>query len=133
MVDDEPSIHRNRLPRIESTPITEVITASNGKEALELYEKHREGIRLVILDLIMPGMDGRECLQALRKMDPKVRVLIATGQSTQGMAEDLRELGLPDLSGSRLIYPNFWRRSGRLLMKIKREAIVFSTRDRSLR
>ena len=56
-----------------------VITASNGKEALELYEKHREEIRLVILDLMMPEMGGEECLQALLTMDPKVRVLVASG------------------------------------------------------
>jgi DNA-binding NtrC family response regulator len=70
-----------------------VMKASNGKEALSLYEEHREKISLVILDLLMPGMCGKQCLEALRKLDPKVRVLIATGHTTPDMDGDLKALG----------------------------------------
>jgi CheY-like chemotaxis protein/two-component sensor histidine kinase len=56
-----------------------VITAPNGREALEIYRSERESISLVILDLFMPGMGGKECLQALLRMDPKVRVLLVSG------------------------------------------------------
>ena len=70
-----------------------MITTSNGNEALELYEKHREEIKLVILDLIMRGMRGEECLQALLRMDPKVRVLMASGALQPGMEEELKEAG----------------------------------------
>ena len=89
LVDDEPN-----FLEIASRQLTgynyKVITASNGKEALELYEKHREQVNLVILDLIMPEMGGEECLQALLKMDPTVRVLVASGAQMTGMAEDLK-------------------------------------------
>jgi PAS domain S-box-containing protein len=92
VVDDEP-----RLTELASIMLTDanyrVITASNGKEALELYEKHREEIRLVILDLMMPVMAGEECLGALLRMDPKVRVLVASGGLRLGMAEDFKERG----------------------------------------
>ncbi len=70
-----------------------VITASNGQDALEVYKNHRKEISLIVLDLIMPVMDGRECLRALRKMDPKVRVLIASGGLKPGMEESLKEAG----------------------------------------
>ncbi|MCL5123209.1 MAG: response regulator [Deltaproteobacteria bacterium] len=70
-----------------------VMTASNGKDALELYETHREEIKLVILNLAMPQMDGRECLLALRRMDPKIRILVASGALKEGMEEDLKETG----------------------------------------
>ena len=106
-----------------------VITASNGKDALELYEKHREEIRLVILDLIMPGMDGKRCLEALRNIDPKIRALVASGALNPGVEEDLKRTGAKGLikkpfsmeqllekirviidevpSNSRLLQPNF--------------------------
>jgi two-component system, cell cycle sensor histidine kinase and response regulator CckA len=92
LVDDEPSFLAI-VSRTLNRSKYEVITASNGQDALELYEKHRERIRLVILDLIMPGMDGRECLQALRNMDPKVRVLVASGGLKPGMEESLKGVG----------------------------------------
>jgi DNA-binding NarL/FixJ family response regulator len=70
-----------------------VIKASNGKEALSLYEEHRAEIRLVILDLLMPGMGGKQCLEALRKSDPNVRVLIASGVLNSEIEGDLKEIG----------------------------------------
>ena len=56
-----------------------VITASNGKEALRIYQKRKNEIKLVILDMIMPVMGGNECLSELLKIDPKTKVLISTG------------------------------------------------------
>ena len=87
-----------------------VIAASNGKDALELYEKHREEIRLVILDLIMPGMDGKHCLEALRNMDPNVRVLIASGETRQGMAEELKDAGAEEFIGKPFNIPQLFEK-----------------------
>jgi len=61
-----------------------VITASNGREALQIYSSERENISLVILDLFMPEMGGKECLRALLRMDPKVRVLLVSGFTQNG-------------------------------------------------
>jgi len=66
-----------------------VLTAVDGLQALELYRNNRDDISLVILDLIMPSMGGAECLAELLKIDPRVRVLIASGYSgevTEGEA-----------------------------------------------
>jgi two-component system, cell cycle sensor histidine kinase and response regulator CckA len=76
-----------------------VISASSGAEALDLYKKYGNEIRLVVLDLMMPGMDGEECLQALLRLDPKVRVLIATGNAKTETVEDLKQAGAADLIG----------------------------------
>ena len=62
----------------------EVITASNGKEALEIYKREGERISLVILDLIMPEMDGKQCLVEILRVDPQARILIASGYSENG-------------------------------------------------
>jgi two-component system cell cycle sensor histidine kinase/response regulator CckA len=92
VVDDEPNF-LEVTSRLLNRANYRVITASNGKDALKLYGEHRKEIRLVILDLLMPEMNGKQCLEALRNIDPKVRVLIATGNATQGMAEDLKAAG----------------------------------------
>lgn len=60
-----------------------VIVARNGKEAIDLFQTRSDQIALVILDLIMPEMSGRDCLMGLVKIDPAVRVLIASGYSPE--------------------------------------------------
>ena len=78
LVDDEEFV-RDLGARILSKAGYNVLTATNGKEALDLFEKERTQISLVILDLIMPEMGGKECLKELRKIDPQLKVLIASG------------------------------------------------------
>ena len=92
LVDDEPLL-RDIVVRQLVGANYRVIKASNGNEALNLYEKHRKEIRLVILDLLMPGMSGKQCLEALRKLDPKVRVLIASGALNSEIEGDLNKIG----------------------------------------
>ncbi|MGC8604047.1 MAG: response regulator, partial [Desulfomonilaceae bacterium] len=58
-----------------------VILATNGREALDIYQTRKDDISLVILDLLMPEMSGRDCLMGLVKIDPSVKVLIASGFS----------------------------------------------------
>jgi len=60
-----------------------VILATNGREALDIYRRRKEEISLVILDLLMPEMSGRDCLMELVKIDPSVKVLIASGYSPE--------------------------------------------------
>ncbi|BCB95322.1 sporulation initiation phosphotransferase F [Dissulfurispira thermophila] len=55
------------------------IEASNGKEAIELFKK--ETPLAVLLDLKMPGMDGLEVLQELKKIDPDIPIIIVTAFS----------------------------------------------------
>ncbi|MHB8204749.1 MAG: PAS domain S-box protein [Desulfomonilaceae bacterium] len=91
-VDDEPQI--TKLTSVMLTKANyRVITASNGKEALELYKKHWGEIKLVILDLMMPEMGGEECLRGLLEVDSKIGVLVASGALTEGMSADLKEAG----------------------------------------
>jgi two-component system, cell cycle sensor histidine kinase and response regulator CckA len=60
-----------------------VIVASNGREALDIYRSRKEEISLVILDLLMPEMSGRDCLMELVKIDPSIRVIIASGYAPE--------------------------------------------------
>jgi PAS domain S-box-containing protein len=92
LVDDEPHL-RDIVARQLVGANYRVIKASNGNEALKLYEQHRKQISLIILDLLMPGMGGKQCLEALRKLDPNVRVLVATGHTAPGIVGELEQAG----------------------------------------
>ncbi len=75
----------------------QVIPASNGREALRLYERHFQDIDLVITDLVMPVMGGKELTAFLRRKNPRVKVLVVTGYP---LKEDAGEL----LSGENIAW-----------------------------
>jgi CheY-like chemotaxis protein len=82
VVDDEEPIRR--LVQTVLVPRGyQVLTAADGDEALALYEAHQPAISAVLLDLSMPRMSGSEVLAGLLDLDPKVRVLIATGYGAE--------------------------------------------------
>lgn len=82
-VDDEEMILKVGTKLLEALGYS-VIQARSGKEALRLYEEHRDQVDLVILDMIMPQMGGSQVLQALREMDPQVKVLLCSGHFPEG-------------------------------------------------
>ncbi len=92
LVDDEQSVLRLGERIFRSSGYT-VLTAVDGESALEIYRQHKEWIRLVILDLIMPGMGGKKCLEELVKVNPEARVIIASGFSTNGGERRLMAAG----------------------------------------
>jgi PAS domain S-box-containing protein len=71
----------------------EVITARSGSEAVDLYEKNRERILLVVLDMIMPAMSGGETFDRLKAIDPNVKVLLSSGYSINGQAQEILDRG----------------------------------------
>jgi PAS domain S-box-containing protein len=87
LVDDDDRVREMAQEMIEMGGYT-VLTAHTGEEALEIYATHRDDISLVILDLIMPGMGGKKCLEELLRIDPNVRVLVASGYSSNALTRD---------------------------------------------
>jgi two-component system cell cycle sensor histidine kinase/response regulator CckA len=88
VVDDEGGVRKLGQAVLEPCGYT-VLLAEDGAQALEVYQVHREEIALVVLDVIMPQMNGLECLRRLREMDPQVKVLISTGYTARDLAEEL--------------------------------------------
>jgi len=70
-----------------------VLTASGGEEAMEIYRDHVKDIAVVILDIIMPGVDGREVFRRIRALNPAARVIIASGYNQERDADDLLKEG----------------------------------------
>lgn len=77
-VDDE-SVFRETVKESLEDLGYKVLTANNGSEAFEIYEKLYYKIDLVILDMMMPVMNGLDCFIAMKKINPKVRAILATG------------------------------------------------------
>jgi len=75
LVDDEAAITDNLTPFLERSGFN-VSTAANGEEALKIIET--ENINLVVSDVLMPKMDGRELLRVLRKADNWIPVILLT-------------------------------------------------------
>ena len=95
MVDDE-KILRMMGSGLLSQAGYQVIEASTGEEALEIYAGKLGEIDLVLLDLSMPGMGGHKCLEKILAVDPKAKVIIASGYSAKGSAAECLEMGALD-------------------------------------
>jgi CheY-like chemotaxis protein len=70
-----------------------VMTASSGKEALEIFSENKEGIDLVVLDMIMPGMGGGETFDGIKALKMDAKVLLSSGYSIMGEASDILRRG----------------------------------------
>ncbi len=92
LVDDDEQI-RELAKRLLSGAGYKVLTAGNGKEALHVYRTRRDEISLVILDLLMPEMGGKQCLEELMQIDPHAKVLIASGYSLDNATAKTLERG----------------------------------------
>jgi len=71
----------------------EVLVARSGKEAIEYYEPKRDKIDMVILDMIMPDMNGGEVYDRIKEINPHAKILLSSGYSIDGQAADILERG----------------------------------------
>jgi CheY-like chemotaxis protein len=78
MVDDEPMILRISK-RLLNRLGYEVILAQSGQDAIQMLEKYRDDISLIILDMIMPQMGGIDTFERLRQIDPDAKIVISSG------------------------------------------------------
>jgi PAS domain S-box-containing protein len=92
LVDDESSVCQVTGLVLERSGC-EVTVARNGAEAVDIYRERRDEIDLVFLDMVMPVMGGRETFLALQEIDPDVVVLVTSGYSVAGEAQELLDRG----------------------------------------
>ncbi|MDJ0855949.1 MAG: response regulator, partial [Desulfobacterales bacterium] len=92
LVDDEEMILSVGAAMLERLGY-EVLTAVDGKSALDLYFREKARIDLVILDMVMPGMGGGEVFDQLKAFDPGVKVLLSSGYSLNGQATAIIQRG----------------------------------------
>ena len=93
LVDDDEVMRVTASAILESLGY-EVITADNGQTGIDAFKEHLQEIDLVILDMIMPVMNGRDCFNAIKSIKPNACILLSTGFSDQGDVEAMRQTGL---------------------------------------
>ncbi|MFB3925975.1 MAG: response regulator, partial [Syntrophales bacterium] len=92
LVDDEETILRVTAEILRKLGY-HVLICHSGREAIRMYESRGSGIDLVILDMIMPDLGGRETFEKLKEIDARVRVILSSGYSLNDQATRIMELG----------------------------------------
>lgn len=95
LVDDDELI-RNMAEEILQAVGYTVLTAANGQEGVDLYLQHQDQIRAVLLDMAMPVMSGREAFLEMQKINPEVKVLLASGFRKDNRVDEILQLGVKD-------------------------------------
>ena len=92
LVDDEPVIIDVGEQLLKKLGYR-VMTARSGREAIDIYREWKDRIDLVILDMIMPDMDGEKTFDRLKAIEPNIRVLLSSGYSLDGKARAILDRG----------------------------------------
>ncbi|MFH2076601.1 MAG: response regulator, partial [Pseudomonadota bacterium] len=92
LVDDEKMVLEVSKELLESTGYR-VYPAGSGQEALAVYMEKQKEIDLVILDMIMPGISGGETFDRLREINSGIKVLLSSGYSIEGQAQEILARG----------------------------------------
>jgi two-component system, sensor histidine kinase len=104
VVDDEESMRVTASAILKDLGYT-ILQAENGKEAVSIFKKNQESIDLVLLDMMMPVMNGKDCFIALQQLNPQICVLLSSGYILNEDLEEMKNRGLkgfirkPYLSG----------------------------------
>ena len=93
LVDDEAYVRDVGARMLEWIGFS-VFLAEDGLDALDVYQKHREKIVIVLLDMTMPRLGGEECLAALRKAGCNVPVILSSGYNQSDIMPQLTDAGL---------------------------------------
>jgi len=93
LVEDERLV-RDAVVRMLTALGYSVVGVENGREAVEYYARYGGSVDLVIIDMIMPEMDGRECFRALRRLNPDLKAVLSTGWGGDGATQETLDEGM---------------------------------------
>ncbi len=92
LVDDEEiviGVGKQMLERLGYT----VVTANNGREAVDFHSNNPNDVDLVLLDMIMPGMEAADTFDQLKAVNPAVKVILSSGYSLDQKATEILNRG----------------------------------------
>ncbi len=92
-VDDEEMLRELGVQMLTTLGFS-VVTAANGRQALDIFAERGGQIDLVLMDLTMPDMDGAEAFTEMRRIDPDGRIILVSGYSSQDLEERFAGAGL---------------------------------------
>lgn len=92
IVDDEDMIINVARAMLEKSGYR-VVVAKDGEQAVDTVKRKGDDINLVILDLIMPGIDGGKAFDLIHEIQPAMPVILSSGYSLNGQAHDIMQRG----------------------------------------
>jgi PAS domain S-box-containing protein len=96
VVDDESSV-REALRQVLEKHGYRVATATDGRDALTVFSQHRDSVRVVLTDVMMPTMNGAALARRLREISPQLRIIVTTGLVDAETQRELAALGISEL------------------------------------
>ena len=87
VAEDDPTILELTKTVLEEAGY-QVLAVANGREAVDLYQAQGIAIDLVLLDVIMPQLGGKQAFEMIKNLNPDVRCLFCSGYSTNGIHTD---------------------------------------------
>lgn len=93
VVDDEEAVREITKGTLETFGY-QVLTAADGTEAVATYAQRKSEVALVITDMMMPFMDGLATIRALKRLNPQVKIISASGLADDAKEKEARELGV---------------------------------------
>ena len=93
VIDDEDVIRATATALLQNLGY-DVMLAENGRHGLELFRQHWKEIDLVLLDMVMPEMNGRDCFFKMKEISADVRVVLSSGFAKHTELANLRNAGL---------------------------------------
>jgi DNA-binding NtrC family response regulator len=93
LIDDQEAV-RDVCSAMLATLGYTVSTAADGREGVEQYRRLGKDIDLVIVDMIMPNLGGRDCFREIKLMNPGVRAVLSTGFSLDGTVQEIMDEGI---------------------------------------
>ena len=84
-IDDEISVCETVADMLDMSGY-KVITAFSGKQGIELFQTHQHEIKVILLDLTMPGLSGEETYKRLRDLDGNIQIVVSSGHSQTQMS-----------------------------------------------
>jgi CheY-like chemotaxis protein len=96
VVDDELAIRETTREILEHHQYR-VITACDGREALDIYMRERDNVRIVITDMMMPVMSGAALVRALRAIEPRLKIIACSGLDQEAKRGEMAALGVAEV------------------------------------
>ena len=93
VVDDEAPVRAVSQQMLERLGY-DVMTAVDGHDALDLYRQYADAIACVLLDLVMPDMNGEETFYEMKRIRPEAKIILCTAYSEQDAIQHFNEKGL---------------------------------------
>ena len=117
MIVDDEAIVRSYSKTLFEMHGHQVQTFATAKAAIEYYRSHHQAIDLVLLDMIMPQMDGQQLFVELKRINPEIKAFLATGYSVESKVQSIVADGILDCIKKPFTYEQLQRKISRLMLE----------------